>query len=32
MMEGKGANEIGAAMETLVVWALACVIYWWGLL
>jgi hypothetical protein len=29
---GEGAKEIGAAMETVVVWLLACLVYWWGLL
>jgi hypothetical protein len=28
----EGAKEIGAAMETVVVWLLACLVYWWGLL
>jgi hypothetical protein len=32
MMGVKGAKEIGAAMETVVVWVLACLVYWWGLL
>lgn len=28
----KCAKEIGTTMETVVVWVLACVLYWWGLL
>jgi len=32
MMDSEGAKEMGAAMETVVVWVLACLLYWWGLL
>ncbi|MEU0503924.1 hypothetical protein [Nocardia sp. NPDC005998] len=32
MMGNEGTKEIGAVMETLVVWVLACLLYWWGLL
>ncbi len=31
-METTGSRRLGATMETVVVWALACVLYWWGLL
>ncbi|WP_219859933.1 hypothetical protein [Nocardia farcinica] len=30
--DGSGAKRMGATMETVVVWALACLLYWWGLL
>jgi len=32
MMEDEAPRRMGAAMETVVVWVLATLLYWWGLL
>ncbi|WP_405488019.1 hypothetical protein [Nocardia sp. NBC_00511] len=32
IIEGKSAKQIGIEMDTAVIFALACLIYWYGLL
>ncbi|MBP2187930.1 hypothetical protein BJ987_000831 [Nocardia goodfellowii] len=32
MMDAGALTGLGMAMETVVVWVLACLLYWWGLL
>ncbi|MBF6349888.1 MULTISPECIES: hypothetical protein [Nocardia] len=32
IMEASATTRVGVSMDTLVLWALACVVYWFGLL